>query len=193
MSLLTRDVSCREAVELVTDYLEGALSTRERRRLERHLAKCDGCSGYLEQIRDVVRATGAVGPEDLDPETLGGLVDLRALQGLGRVTIVTWLADREDEAKGLDDGDQPGLARDDFVLPADDSGLGHGTLAYLAANSLGPQPVGARADVTGEAPTGGLGWGSAAGRPSGPGATRTSGCVRRWPGWWARSRTRSSS
>ena len=76
MSVLTRDVSCREAVELVTDYLEGALSARERRSLERHLGKCDGCAGYLEQVRAVVVVTGAVGPEDLDPETMAGLVQL---------------------------------------------------------------------------------------------------------------------
>jgi anti-sigma factor RsiW len=76
MSVLTRDVSCRQAVELVTDYLEGALSPRARRRLERHLAKCDGCEGYLAQVRAVVVATGAAGPEDLDPETMAGLVEL---------------------------------------------------------------------------------------------------------------------
>jgi anti-sigma factor RsiW len=74
--MLTRDVSCREAVELVTDYLEDALSTRERRRFEHHLARCDGCEGYLAQVRAVVVATGAVGPEDLDPVTLGGLLEL---------------------------------------------------------------------------------------------------------------------
>ncbi len=76
MSVLTRDVTCREAVELVTDYLEGSLSTRERRRFEHHLARCDGCEGYLAQVRAVVAATGAVGPEDLDPATLQGLVAL---------------------------------------------------------------------------------------------------------------------
>jgi anti-sigma factor RsiW len=76
VSVLTRDVSCREAVELVTDYLEDALSARDRRRLERHLAKCDGCAGYLAQVRAVVVATGAVGPEDLEPGTLQGLVEL---------------------------------------------------------------------------------------------------------------------
>ena len=82
MSMLTRDLVCKEAVELVTDYLEGALSRRDRRSLERHLAECDGCVAYLEQVREVVTATGRVGPEDLDPATLEGLVDLyRAHRG----------------------------------------------------------------------------------------------------------------
>jgi hypothetical protein len=76
VSLLTKDVSCQEAVELVTDYLEDALSSRERRSLDRHLARCAGCEGYLEEVRAVVVATGAVGPEDLAPETLAGLVQL---------------------------------------------------------------------------------------------------------------------
>ena len=76
MSVLSRDVSCQEAVELVTDYLEDALSTRERRGLERHLARCAGCAGYLEQVRAVIAATGAVGPDDLEPATLQGLVEL---------------------------------------------------------------------------------------------------------------------
>jgi anti-sigma factor RsiW len=76
VSVLTRDVVCREAVELVTDYLEDALSPRERRGLERHLAKCDGCAGFLELVRAAIAATGRVGPEDLDPATLDGLVQL---------------------------------------------------------------------------------------------------------------------
>lgn len=76
MSLLVRDVSCQQAVELVTDYLEGSLPGRERRRFERHLGACDGCSAYLEQVRAVLTATGKVGPEDLDQATLEGLVQL---------------------------------------------------------------------------------------------------------------------
>lgn len=76
MSVLTRDLACQQAVELVTDYLEGVLSRRDRRSLERHLAACDGCAGYLVQVQTVLTATGRVGPEDLDPATLEGLVRL---------------------------------------------------------------------------------------------------------------------
>ena len=45
---------CREFVELVTEYLEGALPEPERLRFEAHLAECDGCSGYLEDMRRLV-------------------------------------------------------------------------------------------------------------------------------------------
>jgi anti-sigma factor RsiW len=45
---------CREFVELVSDYLEGALPDRERVRFEAHLAECDGCTGYLEDMRSLV-------------------------------------------------------------------------------------------------------------------------------------------
>jgi anti-sigma factor RsiW len=45
---------CREFVELVTDYLEGTLSPEERIRFEAHLAECDACPGYLEDMRRLV-------------------------------------------------------------------------------------------------------------------------------------------
>ena len=51
-------MTCRELVELVTDYLEGALSGRERERFETHIGECDPCAVYLEQIRLMVDASG---------------------------------------------------------------------------------------------------------------------------------------
>ena len=48
------DLTCRELVELVTDYLDGALAASERARFEAHLAACEGCDRYLEQIRRTV-------------------------------------------------------------------------------------------------------------------------------------------
>lgn len=76
MKLLSRDIVCRQAVDLVSDYLEGSLSRRDRRRLERHLAACDACHAYLEQVRAQIAAAGAVEPETLDPDVVDGLVDL---------------------------------------------------------------------------------------------------------------------
>ena len=76
VSLLTRDLACRQAVELVTDYLEGKLSRRQRRRFERHLRGCPHCTTYLEQIRSTVRLAGQLDPEPLDADTRDGLIQL---------------------------------------------------------------------------------------------------------------------
>ena len=56
-----RRLCCREVVELVTDYLEGALPARTRARVERHLARCRGCAAYVEQMREVVRLLANLG------------------------------------------------------------------------------------------------------------------------------------
>lgn len=76
MRLLAPPLICRQAVELMSNYVEGALSRRDRRRLERHLADCDACTAYLEQLRATIAASGSVEPEDLSPEVLDGLIDL---------------------------------------------------------------------------------------------------------------------
>ena len=59
---------CQEMVELITDYLEGALSRGQRRRFEAHLAGCEHCTEYMEQMRATIRLTGGLRAEDLTPE-----------------------------------------------------------------------------------------------------------------------------
>ncbi|MGA2007784.1 MAG: zf-HC2 domain-containing protein [Solirubrobacteraceae bacterium] len=67
--LLSRpQIVCQEVVELVSDYLEGALSRGQRRRFERHLAGCPHCSEYLAQMRETIRLTGRLVPDDLSPQ-----------------------------------------------------------------------------------------------------------------------------
>jgi anti-sigma factor RsiW len=61
-------LSCREMVELVTGYLEGALSEADRVRFETHLASCDDCTAYVMQMRETISVVGRIGPEDLDPD-----------------------------------------------------------------------------------------------------------------------------
>jgi anti-sigma factor RsiW len=70
------DLVCQQAVELMTDYLEGALRWSARRRLERHLAGCPHCTEYLAQIRETIRLAGRVTPEDLTPQMRDDLTDL---------------------------------------------------------------------------------------------------------------------
>ena len=60
--------TCQELVELVTDYLEDALPSGERRRFERHIAGCDGCTAYVEQLRATLAVMGRLEPEALSPE-----------------------------------------------------------------------------------------------------------------------------
>jgi anti-sigma factor RsiW len=60
--------SCQELVELVTDYLEGALAPADLRRFEEHIARCDACTEYLRQLRETIRIVGAITPDDLTPE-----------------------------------------------------------------------------------------------------------------------------
>ena len=65
LRLRRRDIVCQKAVELVTDYLEGALSRSARRRFEAHLAGCPHCTEYLAQMRATIELTGAVTADDL--------------------------------------------------------------------------------------------------------------------------------
>jgi len=76
LSLRPRGLECQQAVELVTEYLEGALSRRDRRRLEAHLRACPNCSTYLEQIKMTIRLAGEITPDELSPEAQQDLIDL---------------------------------------------------------------------------------------------------------------------
>jgi anti-sigma factor RsiW len=67
---------CRQAIELLTDYLEGALPARQRARLEAHLQTCDGCRAYLEQIRATISALGQTWPAPPEPEVRAELIEL---------------------------------------------------------------------------------------------------------------------
>jgi predicted anti-sigma-YlaC factor YlaD len=76
LSLRRRDIVCQQAVELVTDYLEGTLSRRDRRRFETHLKGCANCAAYLEQIKMTIRLAGEIEPEELTPEAKEDLIEL---------------------------------------------------------------------------------------------------------------------
>jgi anti-sigma factor RsiW len=69
------DLSCQELVELVTDYLEGALPDELQQRFDAHIAHCSGCQTYLEQMRATIRATGTLSIESVSPEAERALLD----------------------------------------------------------------------------------------------------------------------
>ena len=67
-------MTCQELVELVTDYLEGALGREDAARFEEHVAACPGCEVYLEQVRSTIAVTRASG-ERVEPSTVSPLLD----------------------------------------------------------------------------------------------------------------------
>jgi anti-sigma factor RsiW len=69
------ELSCQELVELVTDYLEGALPDELHERFDEHIAHCKGCQAYLAQMRATVRATGTLTPESLSPDAESTLLE----------------------------------------------------------------------------------------------------------------------
>lgn len=58
-------LTCHEVVEIITDYLEDALPPADRVRVEAHLGVCDGCTAYLEQMRETIRLTGMLTEEQI--------------------------------------------------------------------------------------------------------------------------------
>jgi anti-sigma factor RsiW len=75
-------MKCRDVVELMTDYLEGALSAADRARFEEHIAGCDGCRAYLEQLRETRTVAGKLAsepvPDSLQAELLNAFRDWRS-------------------------------------------------------------------------------------------------------------------
>jgi len=64
-STVSLDLTCRELVEIVTDYLEDALPANERAWFEEHLLVCGGCADYVAQMRETIRIAGHLRDEDV--------------------------------------------------------------------------------------------------------------------------------
>jgi anti-sigma factor RsiW len=67
--------SCKQIVEVVTDYLEGGLATDDRIAFERHVAICPPCRGYLSQMRKVTRVANSLSEDDLSPRAREALAN----------------------------------------------------------------------------------------------------------------------
>ena len=65
---LERDMTCTQIVELITEYLEGGLSSADRERFEEHIGFCDWCLAYLDQMRQTIATVGRLRDEDLPKE-----------------------------------------------------------------------------------------------------------------------------
>jgi anti-sigma factor RsiW len=68
------EMSCKELVEVITDYLEDALPGHDRIRFDTHLWDCRWCRNYLEQMRATIAAVGTLSEEAIAPETREQLV-----------------------------------------------------------------------------------------------------------------------
>lgn len=68
------DLACQAVVEIVGDYLEGALAPAERRRLEAHLESCPYCTEYVEQMRTIGRSLRGLDRDTIAPERRDALV-----------------------------------------------------------------------------------------------------------------------
>jgi anti-sigma factor RsiW len=75
-SFTSGQIDCHELVELITEYLENALPRKQRRRFARHLAGCENCTEYLDQMRRTIASTGQLRPDDLTSEMLGELTSV---------------------------------------------------------------------------------------------------------------------
>ena len=69
------ELTCKELVEIVTDYLEGCLPVDRRLRLEAHLACCSGCQTYIAQMRETIRLIGTLREEHVSADARDALLD----------------------------------------------------------------------------------------------------------------------
>lgn len=69
------EFDCRELVEVVTDYLEGALSPEDRARFDAHLEDCEGCAAHLRQMRTTIRVLGSLSETAIPPAARDELLD----------------------------------------------------------------------------------------------------------------------
>ena len=71
-----RALVCRQAVALMSDYLDDRLAVRDRARLAEHLAACPHCSEHLAQLRVTIDALGHADPGALSDDALEDLVGI---------------------------------------------------------------------------------------------------------------------
>jgi anti-sigma factor RsiW len=74
MAVSPDDLTCRELVELVTDFLEGALAPAEAARFETHLAHCPECRDHVDDLRATIALAGRVGAVSLSADAQARLL-----------------------------------------------------------------------------------------------------------------------
>jgi anti-sigma factor RsiW len=84
-------MTCRELVEVITDYIEGTMPSHDRERFDQHLTECPYCVNYVDQMRETIDTLGDLREESIPPDTREEL--LEAFRG--------W-RDREGGPRGTD-------------------------------------------------------------------------------------------
>lgn len=79
------DLACKRVVEMVTDYLEGALPTEDAVRLEQHLVLCDPCVQYVDQHRTLIAALGKLPAPDSTPAPAATASSTAALEAFRKL------------------------------------------------------------------------------------------------------------
>ena len=79
------EITCRQFIELITDYFEDALEPRTLDQVEEHLVMCDWCVTYLEQMRATIDALGRLRAEPVSAEPSAQvLLELASRRGAAR-------------------------------------------------------------------------------------------------------------
>jgi anti-sigma factor RsiW len=68
-------MTCQELTEVLTDYLEGVMPREDRERFEAHLAICDGCVNYVDQMRQVIATVHELRPDEVEATAPDDLLD----------------------------------------------------------------------------------------------------------------------
>ena len=69
------EMTCREVLELLTEYLEGALPAAARARVAAHLDDCDPCDRFLEQLRLTIGLTATLREDDVEHDVPDDVMD----------------------------------------------------------------------------------------------------------------------
>ncbi len=72
---MTSELSCKELTQLITEYLEGVLSSTDRERFESHLSRCPGCITYIEQMQETVKQLGNMPSVEIPSNLESSIVD----------------------------------------------------------------------------------------------------------------------
>jgi anti-sigma factor RsiW len=74
--MTNNELTCKELVEIVTEYLEGTLPEPDRLRFEAHLGSCSGCTNYLQQMQQTIHTLGTLTEETIAPQTRAELLQI---------------------------------------------------------------------------------------------------------------------